>query len=67
MLKTLRQPDYLGILREVLDAFSEEARTRGLPFPSLGGFSFVVVANDLSIVAGCGIASQSAMPAIVGR
>ncbi len=31
------------VLRGVIRGFSEEARTRGFPSPSLGGFGFVVV------------------------
>ncbi len=38
-----RQPGGLGVLREVFHGFSEEARTRGFPPPSLGGFGFVGV------------------------
>ena len=38
---TLRQPGDLGVLREVVHGFSEEARTRGIPSPFLGGFGFV--------------------------
>ncbi len=38
-----RQLGDLGILRGVFHGFSEEARTRGFPSPSLGGFGFVVV------------------------
>jgi len=30
------------VLRGVILGFSEEARTRGFPSPSLGGFGFVV-------------------------
>ena len=37
-----RQPGDLGVLRGVIHGFSEEARTRGFPSPSLGGFGFVV-------------------------
>ena len=36
----LRQPGDLGVLREVFHGFSEEARTRGFPSPSFGGFGF---------------------------
>ena len=32
----------LGVLRGVIRGFSEEARTRGFPSPSFGGFDFVV-------------------------
>ncbi len=31
------------VLREVVRGFSEEARTRGFPSPSLGGFGFVAL------------------------
>ncbi len=33
----------LGGPREVVHGFSEEARIRGFPSPSLGGFGFVVI------------------------
>ncbi len=33
----------LGVLREVFRDFSEEARTRGFPSPSLGGFGYIIV------------------------
>ncbi len=48
----VRQPGDLGVLRGVIEAVAEEARTRGLPSPSLAGFGFISVASDLSIVAG---------------
>jgi len=38
----LPQPGGLEVLRGVIRGFSEEARTRGFPSPSLGGFGFVV-------------------------
>ena len=38
----VRQLGDLGVLRGVIHGFSEEARTRGFPSPSLGGFGFVV-------------------------
>ncbi len=41
----LRQPGDLGVLRGVILGFSEEARTRGFPSPSLGGFGFVKYEN----------------------
>ncbi len=47
----LRQPGDLGILRGVIRGFSEEARTRGFPSPSFGGFGFIGVVSELSIVA----------------
>ncbi len=31
----------LGVLQGVVRGFSEEARIRGFPFPSFGGFGFV--------------------------
>ena len=37
----------LRVLREVFRGFSEEARTRGLPSPSFGGFGLIGVASDL--------------------
>ena len=42
---------------------AEEAKTRSFPSPSLGGFGFIGVASDLSIVAGWRIASRSTMSA----
>ncbi len=36
----LRQLGDLGVLRGVVRGFSEEAKTRGFPSPSLGGFGF---------------------------
>ncbi len=36
------------VLRGVIRGFSEEARTRGFPSPSLGGFGFVVVTAKFS-------------------
>ena len=48
-------------LREVFHGFSEEARTRGFPLPSCGGFGFIGVAGDLSIVAAWRIGSASPM------
>ena len=38
-----RQPGDLGVLREVIHGFLEEAKTRGFPSPSFGGFGFVIV------------------------
>ena len=40
--------DCLGFLRGV----AEDARSHGIPFPSLGGFGIISVASDLIIVAG---------------
>ncbi len=37
-----RQLGDLGVLRGVIRGFSKEARTRGFPSPSFGGFGFVV-------------------------
>ena len=37
------QPGDLGVLREVILGFSEEARTRGFPPPPFDGFGFFVV------------------------
>ncbi len=37
-----RQLGDLGVLRGVILGFSEEARTRGFPSPSLDGFGFIV-------------------------
>ncbi len=33
----------LGVFREVFRGFSEEARNRGFPSPSFGGFGLIVV------------------------
>ncbi len=41
MLKE-RQPGDLGVLRGVIDGFSEEARTRGVASLTLVRFAFVV-------------------------
>ncbi|VUX54872.1 protein of unknown function [uncultured Woeseiaceae bacterium] len=38
----------LGVLRGVILGFSEEARTRGFPSPSFGGFGFIVVTTKRS-------------------
>ncbi len=35
----------LGVLRGANRGFSEEARTRGFPSPSLDGFGFIVAAT----------------------
>jgi hypothetical protein len=40
------QPGDLGVLRRVSDGFTEEARTRGFPSPSFGGFGFVKIINS---------------------
>ncbi len=40
---TVRQLGDLRVLREVFHGFSKEARTRGFPSPSFGGFGFVVI------------------------
>ncbi len=42
------RPGDLGVLREVFRGFSEEARTRGIPSPSFGGFGFMVVTTNYS-------------------
>ncbi len=60
----IRQPGDLGVLRGVAGGVAEEARTRGFPSPSFGGFGFIGVVGDLSIVAGWRIASWSAMSAL---
>ncbi len=51
-------------LREISHGFSEEARPRSLPSPSIGGFGFVVVASALSIVARWRIGGRSPMSAL---
>ena len=47
-----RQPGDLRVLRGVVRGFSEEAKTRGFPYPSSGGFGFVAVIRNLSITLG---------------
>jgi hypothetical protein len=37
------KPGDLGVLRGVVHGFSEEAKTRGFPSPSLGGFGYIVL------------------------
>ena len=54
----------LGVLRGVIRGFSEEAKTRAFASPSLGGFGFLGVASDLSLVAAWRIGSGSAMSAL---
>ncbi len=58
LVQVWRQPGGLGVLREVFRGFSEEARTRGFPSPSLGGFGFIDVVSGLSIVAAWRIGSR---------
>ena len=60
----VRQPGGLGVLRGAFHGFSEEARTRGFPCPSFGGFGFIGVARNLSIVAGWQVAGRSTMSAL---
>ncbi len=43
----LRQLGGLGSFEGSFRGFSEEARTRGFPSPSLGGFGFFSVISDL--------------------
>ena len=43
-----RQPGDLGVLRGVFHGFSEEARTRSFPSPSLDGFGYIVSATNYS-------------------
>ncbi len=52
VIETLRQPSRRRVLRGVVEGVAEEARTRGFPSLPFGGFGFVGVACDLSIVAG---------------
>ncbi len=49
-----RQLGGLGVLRGVIRGFSEEARTRGFPSQSFGGFGFVVIrcASFIRLAAG---------------
>ncbi len=54
----------LGSFEGSFRGFSEEARTGGFPSPSFGGFGFIDVASDLSIVAGWQIGSRSPMSAL---
>jgi hypothetical protein len=44
----IRQPGDLGVLRGVIDGFSEEARTRGIASLTLVRFAFVGAIMDLS-------------------
>ncbi len=60
----VRQPGGLGVLRGVVRGFSEEARTRGFPSPPLGGFGFIGVASDSSIVRRWHIGSRLPMSAL---
>ena len=55
----VRQLGDLRILRDVILGFSEEAKTRGFPSPSLGGFGFIRVSVALSIVAAWRIGGRS--------
>ncbi len=41
--ESARQPGDLGVLRGVAGGVAEEARIRGFPSPSLGGFGSVVI------------------------
>ena len=45
MIETLRQLGRLGVLRGAVRGFSEEAKTRGFPSPSLGEFGFIGCLN----------------------
>ena len=47
-LRSVRQLGGLRVLREVFHGFSEEARTRGFPSPSFGGFGFIVSTTNYS-------------------
>ncbi len=44
----LGSPAVLGSFGESFRGFSEEAKTRGFPSPSLGGFGFVVATTNYS-------------------
>ena len=55
------------VLRGVIRGFSEEARTRGFPSPSFGGFGFIGVASDQSIAAGWQFGGRSPMSASGGK
>ncbi len=48
LVQVWRQPGGLRVLRGVILGFSEEARTRGFPFPSFGGFGFIVAITNYS-------------------
>ena len=52
----------LGVLRGVFHGFSKEARTRGFPSPSFGGFGFVGVTRNLSITLGVYIGPNHRCP-----
>ncbi len=43
-----QQPGDLGVLRGVAGGVAEEARIRGFPSPSFGGFGFFVVIFESS-------------------
>ncbi len=60
----LGSPAILGSFGESFRGFSEETRTRGFPPPFSGGFGFIGVASDLSIVAAWRIGSGSPMAAL---
>jgi hypothetical protein len=63
----LARPGCLGVFRGVFRGFSEEAKTRSFPSPSLGEFGFIGVASGLSIVAAWRIGSgRSGINIIVG-
>ncbi len=41
LVQVWRQLGGLGDLRDVVEGVAEEARTRGFPSPSFGGFGFI--------------------------
>ncbi len=59
IVTTLGSPAILGSFGESFRGFSEEARTRGFPSPSLGGFGFVVAdPKDSSRFSNCLISDK---------
>jgi len=67
-MKNLRQINrgrsLVSVLRGAVRGFSEEARTRGFPSPSLDGFGFICVSVALSIVGAWRNGSRSLMTAL---
>ena len=63
VIETLRQPSRLRVLREVVRGFSKEARTRGFPSPSLGGFGFIDLDRDYACCDECATQFRGRMAA----
>jgi len=69
MTRTIWSTRQLGgptVLRGVFRGFSEQARIRGSPSPSSGGFGPISVSSDPIIVAGEQIGSRPPMSALGG-